>query len=290
MTKNILSELGLGIDSPLAIPDAPNYRPPCWPPQRDWPVIIDAAGQVVSRWGDAIWRLDPWAGKRLTLNFGDGPAKKYVAAIDPANADLLRTVIGWWLYGPNGARGYRGLKTRFDQMRRLFVLCTQEGILASELSHFPRVADRLPEVLGLPGPVSSWHCCTNCTSGGMRWGSPCWIAQGWHASQRPCPTTRSSRPPISRPAFGTIKSHACANADDFWRIEAKSRSASASVWLPIGTTLPVSKDNAGHNRSIRFSGRRMDQTESGLGGSTTAHSSTPRIGLAWWNYFVAGWE
>lgn len=147
MTKNILSELGLGIDSPLAIPDAPNYRPPCWPPQRDWPVIIDAAGQVVSRWGDAIWRLDPWAGKRLTLNFGDGPAKKYVAAIDPANADLLRTIIGWWLYGPNGARGYRGLKTRFDQMRRLFVLCTQEGILASELSHFPRVADRLPEVL-----------------------------------------------------------------------------------------------------------------------------------------------
>lgn len=100
MTKNILSELGLGIDSPLAIPDAPNYRPPCWPPQRDWPVIIDAAGQVVSRWGDAIWRLDPWAGKRLTLNFGDGPAKKYVAAIDPANADLLRNVIGWWLYGP----------------------------------------------------------------------------------------------------------------------------------------------------------------------------------------------
>jgi hypothetical protein len=76
----------------------------------------------------------------------------------------------------------------------------------------------------------------------------------------------------------------------FWRIEAKSRSASASVWLPIGTTLPVSKDNAGHNRSIRFSGRRMDQTESGLGGSTTAHSSTQRIGLAWWNYFVAGWE
>lgn len=147
MTKSVLSELGLGIDSPLAVPDAPNYRPPCWPPQRDWPVILDAAGQVVSRWGDPIWRLDPWAGKKLTLNFGDGPVKKHAAVIDPANADLLRTTIGWWLYGPNGIRGYRGLKTRFDQMRRLFVLCTQEGILASELSHFPRVADRLPEVL-----------------------------------------------------------------------------------------------------------------------------------------------
>lgn len=147
MTKSVLSELGLSIDSPLAVPGAPNYRPPSWPPLRDWPVIIDAAGQVVSRWGDAIWRLDPWARKRVTLNFGDGPAKKIVASIDPANADLLRIVTGWWLYGPNGARGHRGLKSRFDQMRRLFVLCTQEGILASELSHFPRIADRLPEVL-----------------------------------------------------------------------------------------------------------------------------------------------
>lgn len=147
MMKNILSELGLGIDSPLAIPEAPNYRPKCWPPQRDWPVVLDAAGQVVSRWGDAIWRLDPWVGRPVTLNFGDGPAKKHAAAIDPANADLLRVVTGWWLYGPNGTRGYRGLKTRFDQMRRLFALCTHEGILASELSHFPRVSDRLPDVV-----------------------------------------------------------------------------------------------------------------------------------------------
>jgi hypothetical protein len=81
------------------------------------------------------------------LNFGDGPIKKQAAPINPENADLLRIVTGWWLYGPNGARGCRGLKTRFDQMRRLFVLCAQEGILASELSHFPRVADRLPDVL-----------------------------------------------------------------------------------------------------------------------------------------------
>lgn len=147
MTTNILPELGLGIDSPLAVPDAPNYRPPCWPPQRDWPVILDADGQVVSRWGDAIWRLDPWARKRVTLNFGDSPTKRSAAAIDPVNADLLRTIISWWLYGPNSARGYRSLKARFDQIRPLFVLCTQEGIQASELSQFPRVADRLPNML-----------------------------------------------------------------------------------------------------------------------------------------------
>lgn len=291
MTKNILSELGLGIDSPLAIPDAPNYRPPCWPPQRDWPVIIDAAGQVVSRWGDAIWRLDPWAGKRLTLNFGDGPAKKYVAAIDPANADLLRTVIGWWLYGPNGARGYRGLKTRFDQMRRLFVLCTQEGILASELSHFPRVADRLPEVLQASRSGEFLALLHELYERRDALGFTLLDRAGLARLAAAMPDHQKLQTPYIPPRIWHYKSHACANAwMTFWRIEAKSRSASASVWLPIGTTLPVSKDNAGHNRSIRFSGRRMDQTESGLGGSTTAHSSTPRIGLAWWNYFVAGWE
>lgn len=142
-----VAHLGLAINSVLAVPDALNYRPPCWPPQPDWPVVIDAGNEVISRWGDPIWRLDPWAGKPLTLNFGDGNRKKHAEPINPENANLLRIITGWWLYGPNGVQGYRSLKTRFDQMRRLFVLCAREGILASDLSHFPRIADRLPEVL-----------------------------------------------------------------------------------------------------------------------------------------------
>ncbi|WP_027672288.1 hypothetical protein [Rheinheimera baltica] len=146
MTTNILLKLRLNIDSPLAVPSAENYRPPCWPPTRDWPVVLDAAGEVVSRWGDAIWRLDPWAGKPLTLNFGDGPAQKHVASIEHANSNLLRSVVGWWLYGPNSARGCRGLKTRFDHIRKLFVLSTKENILASELSQYPHVADRIPNI------------------------------------------------------------------------------------------------------------------------------------------------
>lgn len=141
---NMLSTLGLSIESPLAVPGASNYRPESWPPPPDWPVVIDALGNVVSRWGDPIWRLDPWAKKAVTLNFGDGPAKKSAAPISSTNANLLRVITGWWLYGPYGARGYRSLKTRFDQMRRLFVLCEEAGILASELSHCPSVCQRIP--------------------------------------------------------------------------------------------------------------------------------------------------
>ncbi|EPS0499555.1 hypothetical protein ACVADT_001641 [Escherichia coli] len=149
MKTNILSELRLSIESPLAVPGALNYRPNSWPPLHDWPVVIDAMGKVVSRWGDAIWRLDPWAGKALTLNFGDGPIKKHAAEINHDNANLLRIVTGWWLYGPNSSRGHRSLKTRFDQIRRIFVLCTQQGILASDLRKYPEIAELLANRLQL---------------------------------------------------------------------------------------------------------------------------------------------
>lgn len=138
--------LGLAIKSPLVTPDALNYRPPTWPPTSDWPVIVDGAGRVVSRWGDPVWRLDPWAGKAKKLNFGDGRVT-HCPPIDPANSDLLRQIVGWWLWGPKGVRTVNTLRSRFDQIRAVFVLCSELGIVASDLMRFPRVADRLPEVI-----------------------------------------------------------------------------------------------------------------------------------------------
>jgi hypothetical protein len=148
-----LLRLGLAIESSLAVPTAPNYRPSTWPPARDWPVVIDAAGNVVSRWGDSMWRLDPWAGRAIQLNFGDGRVTNS-APIDSANADLLRRLVGWWIWGPHGARSARTLASRFDLIRPLFALCSHEGILASKLMRFPRVADRLPEVISPSGASS----------------------------------------------------------------------------------------------------------------------------------------
>lgn len=138
--------LGLTINSPLITPGASNYRPPTWPPARDWPTIIDASGNVVSRWGDPVWRLDPWAGTATCLNFGDGHVARG-APIDSRNADLLRRITGWWMWGPNGVRSTATLRSRFAQIRRLFFLCSSESILASQLWRFPRLADRIPELI-----------------------------------------------------------------------------------------------------------------------------------------------
>lgn len=146
IAKVSLTEFGLHIDSPLAGPGAANFRPPSWPPSDDWPVIIDAAGVTISRWGDSIWRLDPWSERPITLNFGDGRVTNTVR-IDPKNANLLRLLAGLLIWGPNGARSVGTLTNKFSILRMCVALCSQNGILASDLVRFPAVAERIPGIL-----------------------------------------------------------------------------------------------------------------------------------------------
>jgi hypothetical protein len=143
--------IGLNIDSPLVTRTAANFLPIDWPPPRDFPIVIDGNGRVISRYGDSSWRLWPWAKKAITLNFGDGPQRAGSSVISSANADLLRRIAAWWLYGPKAPTGPATLKHRFTTLRPLFVLCSIEGIAASELMRFPAVADKIPSVI----PASS---------------------------------------------------------------------------------------------------------------------------------------
>ena len=62
---NILNRLALGIELPFITTEAKNYSPPTWPPTPDYPVVIDRDGNIISRYGDAVWILDAWAGRRL---------------------------------------------------------------------------------------------------------------------------------------------------------------------------------------------------------------------------------
>lgn len=142
----LVAELGLGIPADWISPLARSYRPTSWPPSRDWVVSEDRQGRVLSCWGDPVWDLTPIAGKAFKLNFGDGK-KRRAAGIDSVNADLLRLAITWAVWGPRPLKTANTLRTVFQLLRPVFVLCSREGIAASDLSRFPRVLDRLPEML-----------------------------------------------------------------------------------------------------------------------------------------------
>lgn len=146
MITNVAT-MGLAIESSAVSSEAKNFRPQTWPPSDDFPIVITNEGQVISRYGDCIWTLSPWIRRARILNFGDGPPVARTPRITPANANLLRQVVAWWLYGPNAVRSAITLAQRFYDIRALFSLCSSQGILASDLSRHPAIAEEFASKL-----------------------------------------------------------------------------------------------------------------------------------------------
>lgn len=136
---------GIKIEQSNLTPESDNFIPPSWPPPKNFPVVIDSQGTVISRFGDSVWHLTPWAGRVLTMNFGDGPCRSNCPTISKENAKIFREITALWLYGIDGAKTVNGLTLRFDVMRSFFVFCSKNRIKASNLMNFPELIDALPE-------------------------------------------------------------------------------------------------------------------------------------------------
>lgn len=134
-------ELGLRIDAPFITPDALNFRPDSWPPAPDFPVIIDAEGNIVSRYGDSVWHLWPWSKRNQTINFGDGPQRKLSSHISRENSNILRQIAAWWLYGPRSVQAPSTLMKQIVQIKPIFVHCSKAGINVADIHRFPAVLD-----------------------------------------------------------------------------------------------------------------------------------------------------
>lgn len=132
------SELpGLCISATFIDKESPNFRPSTWPPSHDFPVIIDCNRKVVSRYGDVRWDFSPWHGSTLKIYFGDGPGKGL--KVSPENADLLRLIMAWWIWGYGAASSARTLVSKFESIKPIFAICSEKKILASELSKHPEI-------------------------------------------------------------------------------------------------------------------------------------------------------
>ena len=116
-------------------------RPSSWPPPDDHPIIISTGGKVECRYGDDTWDLSLWAKKPLRLSFRN--SKKGSGAVSIDNAVLFRRIVAWWLWGRHPIANVRTLKARFADLTPLFVTCSDEGILASDLHRYPRLIERI---------------------------------------------------------------------------------------------------------------------------------------------------
>lgn len=122
------------------------YRPPSWPPPPDWVVTEDVYGEPLSLWGGECWDFSAWVGKSFILHFSGGSRARSGKVLGVENQNLMRLIATEIIWGPDGARSWSALKFRFNLLRRIVVLCESEGVLASDLSRYPRLLERLRDL------------------------------------------------------------------------------------------------------------------------------------------------
>ena len=145
---------GLSILDTSVNSDALNFRPNTWPPEYGFPVIIDSDGKVISRYGDVRWDFSPWHGSVLKIYFGDGPGNGY--KVSRENADLLRLIVAWWIWGPGVPVTSRTIAMKFETIKPIFVICSKHNLCVSELSQYPEIIKEI----ALNGKFSHQHLLT----------------------------------------------------------------------------------------------------------------------------------
>lgn len=141
-----IETLTLRVESPLASPHAANFRPSSWPLSDDFPVVIDANGVVVSRYGHDIWNLAAWAGKPCVINFRT--SEKGSLKFDDRHVELLKQVVSWLIWGPGLVKKARTIAGDALLLKKVAASCANNNIELDQLSRFPEVIKSL--ALNLP--------------------------------------------------------------------------------------------------------------------------------------------
>ncbi|WLH29936.1 hypothetical protein [Pseudomonas canadensis] len=136
-------DLSLRIDVPFDTRNAANGKASEWPLPDEFPIVIDSDGHIVSRYSDSKWHLWPWAKRPILLNFGDGPQRKGAAIISKPNANVLRSIAAWLIYSPSGTNRPTSLIKQISDIKPIFVECTKQSILVTDLVRYPRVIEEI---------------------------------------------------------------------------------------------------------------------------------------------------
>lgn len=137
-----IHDLGFKIANALVTTTSRCFRPPSWPPPKDWVVSEDVHGNPFSLWGGPNWDFSAWAGKAFILNFSSTRHARKAAPLGLGNQHVLRMLTTEIIWGPNAARSWAEIRKRFNLIRRIVVLCDGEGVPADEISRYPKLLER----------------------------------------------------------------------------------------------------------------------------------------------------
>lgn len=120
-----------------------------WPPRDDFPIVVDAKGNVVCKFGDDVWDLSLWSRKpeRISLKHSnvriveDGERRKKQEEAAAQNLQLIKRVLAFRLYGFRPVRSVTTLRSVLTSLRPLFDLCTENSIVASDFYRHLRIVE-----------------------------------------------------------------------------------------------------------------------------------------------------
>lgn len=131
---------------------ASNYRAATLQPQNDFPISITRSGVVLSRYGDDVWDLSPYSPNTRRLRFlkrDEGPNP----AVSNANVELHKRIAFWTLYALGVRSSASSIYVMFYLARCLTQICSESGVLLSEMYRFPKLIEKL----GATVPSSQRH-------------------------------------------------------------------------------------------------------------------------------------
>lgn len=140
--KDDLENLFLKIDAPMATPEYLNFHLKTWPPKPNFPVVIDKSGAVISLYNHPHWDISVWGREPRILYFEKGRSDSQLPPIDKVNADLLRRVTAWMIWGYRGARNASTLFSKFHLIRPIFAFCSKHKISLHELNTNPHLFNK----------------------------------------------------------------------------------------------------------------------------------------------------
>jgi hypothetical protein len=129
------------------LPDAPNFELPCFPPPSDFPVSLNAKGEIVSRFDFDVWDVTHMLGQATTFHFGEFNTYRSKAWQSPTSARCFKVIIAYLMWGDRPQVKMSTVVYAYTNLKALFKYAASAGICISDLHKRQDLIDALPNAM-----------------------------------------------------------------------------------------------------------------------------------------------
>lgn len=129
------------------LPGSPNFELPCFPPPSDFPVSLNAKGEVVSRFGFDVWDVTQMVGQATTFHFGELDTYRAKAWQSSISARCFRVIIAYLMWGDRPQVKMSTVVYAYTNLKALFKYAASAGVCILDLHRRQDLIDAMPSAM-----------------------------------------------------------------------------------------------------------------------------------------------